>query len=206
MVGTAGLILAGGRSSRMGGGDKTMLTLGAAPLLRIIIDRLEPQVEMAAISSNHDPDSLAIFSLPVLADVIPGFEGPLAGILTGLEWAASLAAPRLVTVAGDTPFFPADLAQKLNDAAPANGIAVAASERGPHPVFASWPTALARALRSHLESGGTRKIIAFMETYPHVSVTFAGISLPGGEVDPFYNINTPDDLAEARRLLHDTTS
>lgn len=202
MAAVAGLILAGGRSSRMGGGDKTALTLGGLSMVQIIADRLRPQVDKIAVSSNSDPASLPSLGLPLLADSIPGFQGPLAGILAGLEWALSIQAERLITVAGDTPFFPTDLATRLTGA-PADHIVVAASQRGVHPTFALWPTALASDLRRHLETGGTRKVVAFIERYPHTAVTFDNVALHGGSVDPFFNINTPDDLAEARRLLHD---
>jgi len=203
MGAVAGLILAGGRSSRMGGGDKTMLSLDGLPMLTLAARRLLAQVDKVAISSNSDPASLPKLELPLLPDTIPGFQGPLAGILAGLEWAVSVQAERLVTAAGDTPFFPADLAEKLTAGAPAGHVVVAASQRGLHPTFALWPTTLAGDLRNHLETGGTRKVIAFIERHPHASVTFDNAYLPGGAVDPFFNVNTPDDLAEARRLLHD---
>lgn len=203
MAGIVGLILAGGRSSRMGGGDKTALSLGGAPMIQCIADRLQRQVGMVTVSSNSEAGTLAQLGLPVLADSIPGFQGPLAGILAGLEWGLSIQAERLITVAGDTPFFPTNLVEKLTAAAPASHMVVAASQRGLHPTFAVWPTSLASDLRHHLEIGETRKVIAFIERHPHTTAMFDNVDLPGGAVDPFFNINTPDDLAEARRLLHD---
>ena len=198
-----GLILAGGRSSRMGGGDKTILPIRGSPMIQIVADRLRRQVDQIAISSNQDPVGFPVLGLPVLADSITDFQGPLAGILTGLEWATSVQAARLLTVAGDTPFFPPDLAKRLMSGAPTGNIVIAGSQSGLHPVFALWPTALAKDLRGHLETGATRKVLAFIDRYPHATVTFDSVDLPGGPIDPFFNINTPDDLAEARRLLHD---
>jgi molybdopterin-guanine dinucleotide biosynthesis protein A len=203
MAGIVGLILAGGRSSRMGGGDKTALSLGGPPMIQCIADRLQRQVGMVAVSSNSEAGTLAQLGLAVLADSIPGFQGPLAGILAGLEWGLSIQAERLITVAGDTPFFPTNLVEKLTAAAPASHMVVAASQRGLHPTFAVWPTSLSSDLRRYLEAGETRKVTAFIERHPHTTTMFDNVDLPGGAVDPFFNINTPDDLAEARRLLHD---
>jgi len=203
MADVVGLVLAGGRSTRMGGGDKTALRLVGLPMIQIVADRLRPQVQQLAISSNSDPGSLPNFGLPVLPDSIADFQGPLTGILAGLEWALSIRAARLLTAAGDTPFFPGDLAARLIAGQSADHIVVAASHRGLHPTFALWPTTLASDLRRHLETGGTRKVVAFIERHPYAAVTFENCDLPGGAVDPFFNVNTPDDLAEARRLLHD---
>src|SRR5262245_40927316 len=116
-VRTVGLVLCGGRSSRMGGGDKTMLPLGKSTMLRRIIDRLAPQVHAVSISANADPSRFSAYSLPVLADTVPDYAGPLAGILAGLKWASTKpGGERLLSVAGDTPFFPHDLAGRLTDA------------------------------------------------------------------------------------------
>jgi len=187
----------------MGGSDKTLLSLDGAPMLRSIADRLRVQVDQVAISSNSDPASLPDLGLPLLADSISGFQGPLAGILAGLEWAAAIKARWLLSVAGDTPFFPVDIAERLISSVQQDEIVVAASNRGLHPVFALWPTEFAQELRGHLESGGSRKVLAFIQDHAHASVPFADVTLPGGRIDPFFNINTPEDLAEARRLLQD---
>ena len=139
----AGLVLAGGRATRLGGGDKPLRLLGGRPMLARVLERLLPQVEQIAISANGDPARFAAFGLPVLPDDGPaGRAGPLAGILSGLQWARREAAfEKLLTVAGDTPFFPTDLAARLNAASAGHPdrIAVAASGGRRHPVFALWP-------------------------------------------------------------------
>lgn len=199
----AAIILAGGRSSRMQGADKIFCTLGGGEtLLDRVIARLRPQVKTLAINANGDPERFADHGLDVIADTVPGFQGPLAGILTGLDWANSMSATRLLTVAADTPFFPADLAERLASV-PAQSIGVAASGGRMHPVFALWPVGLSAALREHLGRDGRRSVAAFIERRPFVTVDFPLVDLPGGKADPFFNINTPGDLAEARRLLGD---
>jgi len=198
-----GIVLGGGRSSRMGGGNKSLIELDGEPILSRILRQFATQVGRIAISANDDPARYSRFDLPVLPDPIGGFQGPLAGVLAGLEWANSVGATRLITVAGDTPFFPTDLAARLIARADNPEIAVATSERGTHPTFALWSVALAIDLRTHLESGGTRKVTDYIAQHSHALVAFKRVELPGGAVDPFFNINTPADLAEARRLLHD---
>lgn len=191
----AGIILAGGLSSRMGGGDKPLLELAGRPILRRIIDRIRPQVGTLALNANGDLDRFAAFGLPVLPDTVPGFPGPLAGVLAGLEWIEAQPQYRaLATVAGDTPFLPHDLVARL-DAARGDGartIAIAGSGDREHPVFALWPAGMAASLRSHLLGGG-RKVFDFIRSRPFVSVHFDGQG-----IDPFFNINTPGDLAEAQ--------
>lgn len=189
------VILAGGRATRMGGGDKVLLPLAGQPLLAHLIGRLRPQVAAIALSANGDPARFAAFGLPVLPDPLPGQPGPLAGVLAGMDWAAARGATRLLAIAGDTPFPPPDLARRLAQAGP---LAVAASP-GPdgqprlHPTVALWPVALRERLRGAL-AAGEHRIGAFARAQGAAIVTFEG------QPDPFLNINTPDDLAAARAL------
>ncbi|KZZ24634.1 molybdenum cofactor guanylyltransferase MobA, partial [Sulfitobacter sp. HI0082] len=141
-----GVILAGGQATRMGGGDKGLLPLGQGTLLSSVIDRLEPQVAGLALNANGDAARFADLGLPVLADSIEGFAGPLAGVLAGLDWAAEQGADTIVTAAADTPFFPCDLVPRLLLAADdmAHPLALAATpdaKRGTarHPTFGLWP-------------------------------------------------------------------
>jgi molybdopterin-guanine dinucleotide biosynthesis protein A len=199
----AGIILAGGLSRRMGGGDKPLGRLAGRPLLEHVIARLTPQVGPLAINANGDPSRFSAFGLPVVADTVAGFAGPLAGILAGLEWAAANAtAHRLVTVAGDTPFFPGDLVTRLAEASEErpDTIAVASSNGRWHPTFALWPVELATTLRTALVDRDQRRVQAFIERCDHVAVDFAFPRVAGMAYDPFFNVNTPDDLAEAERL------
>jgi molybdenum cofactor guanylyltransferase len=158
-----GVILAGGRARRMGGGDKGLRVVGGSRLLDHVIVRLRPQVGGMAINANGDPARLVEFGLPVLADSLPDHPGPLAGVLAGLDWAASLGADAIVTAAADTPFFPRDLAARLQAGAGPSGLCLAASpdETGRvqrHPTFGLWPVALRDDLRAAL-TGGLRKIV-----------------------------------------------
>ena len=198
----AGIILAGGQSRRMGGGDKSLLTLGGRSVLDRVVARLAPQVGPLALSANGDPTRFAGFGLPVLADTVEGYAGPLAGILTGLE-RASMACSGVVTVAGDTPFFPEDVVGRLAAVVKdrPGAIAVASSGGKRHPTFALWPLGLHDALRRFLVDEDNRRVSAFIERYGFVDVEFPIWSSGGHEIDPFFNINTPDDLAEAERLL-----
>ncbi|WP_095200204.1 molybdenum cofactor guanylyltransferase MobA [Mesorhizobium carmichaelinearum] len=203
----AGIVLAGGQSRRMGGGDKSLLPLGSGSVLDQLLSRFGPQVEILALSANGDPDRFSRFGLPVLADTIEGFAGPLAGILTGLEWAAaSTPCKAVVTAAADTPFLPLDLVERLAAAAGEHpgSVAVAASAGRRHPTFALWPTECRDALRHFLVDEDNRRVSAFIERHGHVEVEFPVLQSTG--LDPFFNINVPDDLAEAARLLQSMTS
>lgn len=191
-----GVILAGGRSSRMGGPDKALLTLGSITLIDNVIARLAPQVEQLVISSNADllpvlPDGIA-----TVPDADESRSGPLAGVLAGLRWAGGLPSPpqALISASVDTPFFPRDLTVKLSNAVHdrTDIIAVATCANRWHPTFALWPLSLTDALVSYLENGG-RKVRAFIEMHPYQLVDFP---MPEG-IDPFFNINTPDDLLAA---------
>jgi len=200
----AGLVLAGGRASRLGGGDKPLRRLGGETILARILGRLQPQCGPLALSANGDPARFAAFGLPVLADEGPaGQAGPLAGILSGLEWARrDTDAASLVTVAGDTPFFPGDLVETLSAAVAGHPdrIAVAASGGRWHPVFALWPVSIADDLRDFLSRSPTFSVAAFLQRHEAVTVTFAMIPSDASPVDPFFNINTRDDLAAAETI------
>jgi molybdopterin-guanine dinucleotide biosynthesis protein A len=200
----AGIILAGGLSRRMGGGDKPLLSLGNRRLVDHVAARLKPQVSTLAINANGDPARFAGPSLPVLADTVTGYAGPLAGILAGLEWAATNAGCQvLASVAGDTPFFPRGLVKCLSEAVSEQPgiIAVASSGGRLHPTFALWPLDLREALRHFLVDEDNRRVSAFMERHGFVEVEFPMLEAKGELIDPFFNINTPDDLAVAERLL-----
>lgn len=198
----AGLILAGGRSSRMGGTDKTLLELGGRPLTRLALDRLRPQVGQIAINTNASPALFASFGVDIVSDTIAGYQGPLAGILAGMEWAASQSdVTHILSVAGDTPFFPEDLAERLAARAVAGRVAVASSNGRVHPTFALWPVSLREALAAFLESGDTRRVMTFLEQAGLDVVDFPVAQRGFTEVDPFFNINTPEDLAQAARLI-----
>jgi molybdopterin-guanine dinucleotide biosynthesis protein A len=197
---TIGLLLAGGRATRMGGGDKCLRLLAGRPLLAHAIERLGPQVGLLLLNANGDPARFAGFGLPVAADSPADFAGPLAGILVGLEWAQRERPdhPLLLSTPTDAPFLPRDLAARLLAARRAKGadIAMAASGGRTHPVVGLWPVALARELRAALVEEGLRKVDIWTARYRVAVVDF-----PIGAVDPFFNANRPEDLAEAERLV-----
>lgn len=196
----AGVLLAGGLARRMGGGDKPLRTLGAKPILDHVIARAKPQVGRLLLNVNGDTARFAQYGLPVATDVIEGHAGPLAGILTGLEWARTTmpAARWLVSFATDAPFFPADLVVRLRQAVEGGGadMACAQSAGRTHPVFGLWPISVAGDLRRAMETEDMRKIDAFTARYKITHVDF-----PAVPADPFFNINRPENLAEAEALL-----
>ncbi len=200
-----GVILAGGLASRMGGGDKGLLRLGDRTLIARVIDRLGPQVSGLALNANGDPARFESLGLPVLSDSIDGFVGPLAGVLAGLDWAATQGADSIVTAAADTPFFPADLVTRLQTASEGMGapLVLAATpdpERGQarHPTFGLWPVSLRDDLRASLQDG-LRKVVLWTDRHDGRTALF-----PVGRVDPFFNVNTPEDLARAEALLSES--
>lgn len=196
-----GVILAGGQATRMGGGDKGLLPLGDSTILEQVINRLSPQVAGLALNANGDPARFSHTRLPVLSDSIPGFAGPLAGVLAGLDWAAGEGADHIVTAAADTPFFPADLVPVLLDASETTGhpIALARTDNGRHPTFGLWPVALRDDLRTALNDG-LRKVVLWTDKHGTAMADF-----PTGAFDPFFNVNTPEDLAKAQSYLVETT-
>ena len=195
----AGVLLAGGQSQRMGGGDKNLRMLGGKPILAHIIERAKPQVDALVLNANGDPQRFAGFGLPIVGDSVAGFAGPLAGVLAGLDWAATnLPEAELVaSFATDAPFFPRDLVRRLAVALEEGGfdLACAQSNGQAHPVFGLWPVSLRGALREAL-AGGLRKVDRWTARYKLVEVEF--LAEP---VDPFFNANRPEDLAEAERLV-----
>jgi molybdopterin-guanine dinucleotide biosynthesis protein A len=190
-----GVILAGGQATRMGGGDKGLLALGGSTILGHVIARLEPQVASVALNANGDPARFARFGLPVVADSISGFAGPLSGVLAGLDWAASKGASHIVTAAADTPFFPCDLVPQLMLAAETAGsdIALAGTADGRHPTFGLWPTHLRDDLRNAL-SGGLRKVVVWTDKHGAGTANFPDNAA-------FFNVNTPDDLTKAQAMI-----
>ncbi|WP_299845359.1 molybdenum cofactor guanylyltransferase MobA [uncultured Paracoccus sp.] len=195
-----GVILAGGRATRMGGGDKGLRLVGGESLMDRVIARLGAQCAALALNANGDAGRFDALGLPVLPDSIEGFAGPLAGVLAGVDWAAGQGADAIITAAADTPFFPEDLAARLQAAAGPQGLALAASpdEAGvirQHPTFGLWPVALREDLRAALQ-GGLRKIVLWTEG--HAAGRAVWSSDP---YDPFFNVNTPRDIATAERLI-----
>lgn len=193
----SGTILAGGRARRMGGGDKGLLAIGDRTMLDHVIERLAPQVGELALNANGDEARFAEFGLPVLADPVAGHAGPLAGVLAGLDWAAGREVANIVTAAADTPFLPTDLVARLMDAAVDQGvqIALASTATGLHPTFGLWPVALRDDLRAAL-SEGVRKVVDWTDRHGVARAEF-----PVGEFDPFFNVNTPEDLDRAQDFL-----
>jgi molybdopterin-guanine dinucleotide biosynthesis protein A len=197
------VILAGGQANRMGGVDKAFLQLAGKPLLAHVIDRLAPQVADIVISANGDLSRFASCGFPVIADSVGGFAGPLAGLLAGLEWHAENQPDisYVVSVPTDTPFFPADLVARLVAAANhERRPIVARSESGVHPVVGLWPVEMAQDLRRALNQG-MRKVGAWTARQSSIEVTFPLEEVGGKPLDPFFNINRPEDLAEAEVLL-----
>lgn len=195
----AGVLLAGGLSRRMGGGDKTLRRLGGRTVLEHVIARVRPQVAALALNANGEPARFAGYGLPVVADSIEGFAGPLAGVLAGLDWTAEAVAgcPWLLSTPTDAPFLPRDLAARLVEGAREGAeVVVAASGGRAHPVAALWAAALREPLRRAL-AGGVRKVEDFTRDRRVATVAFS--TTP---VDPFFNLNRLEDLEEADRLLH----
>ena len=198
-VGALGLVLAGGLARRMGGGDKPRTMIGGQTILARVIERLAPQCTRAILNANGDPSRFADAKLPVIADDVPDFAGPLAGVLAGLDWAAANApgTEYIASVPGDCPFLPRDLVARLHHARLAENKPLACARSGEwrHPVVALWPVALRDDLRQALTGEGLRKIEIWTARH--------GIALadwPAEPVDPFFNINTPEDAAAAERL------
>ena len=196
---TMAVILAGGQARRMGGGDKCLINIDGSTILAHQIKRLKSSVDTILLNANGDVDRFKMFGLPVAADVIEGFGGPLVGIVTGLLWARENRPDMsfVVSIAGDTPFFPKDLTRQLIKAGQRDPqtIVLASSNGRVHPVFGLWPVALADDLKEWLLSGSNPKVLAFVDRYTRIEVPFEVDAY-----DPFFNINTPEDVSEAERL------
>jgi molybdenum cofactor guanylyltransferase len=202
---TYGLVLAGGQARRMGGGDKALIRIGAATILDRVLERLTPSCAGFVLNANGEPARFARFGLPVIADDVAGFAGPLAGILTGLDWVARNhpAIAWVASVPGDCPFLPRDLVPQLHVARQAEGKPLACAQSGEwrHPVAALWPVALREDLRHALVDEGLRKIEVWTGRH--------GVALaawPDQPVDPFFNVNTPEDVREAERFAQDAAA
>lgn len=197
---TLGLLLAGGLARRMGGGDKPLRTIAGRSILAHVIERLAPQCDGLVVNANGDPARFAGYGLPVVADSVPDFAGPLAGILAGLDWMA-VHRPEskwLVSVAADTPFIPHDLVAGLHEAREAQGVPLACAASGgwTHPVIGLWPVRLRADLRHALTVEDERKIDRWTARHGCASAEW-----PVTPVDPFFNANKPEDLDEAERLF-----
>ena len=198
-----GVILAGGLARRMGGGDKSLLSLGASSrVLDLVIARFGAQVDQMVLNANGDPARFDEFGLPVVADSLDGFLGPLAGVLAGLDYAAEHGFDHIVSVAADTPFFPTDLVSALDTASKHMDVPIALAatkiEGGKtvrHPTFGLWPVALREDLRSALQNG-LRKVVLWTDQHGAETHIFGS-----GEIDPFFNINTPEDLELANKMM-----
>ena len=199
-----GVILAGGSSTRMGQ-NKLLMPIAGKPMLARAIERLAPQVDRLVLSANGDPAQFSSFGLPVISDAIAGGLGPLAGLHAGMLWAkTNLPAARFIASApADSPFFPKNLVRRLSeDHRPdAIAIALAASSGGTHSVFALWPISLFDDLEKFLTSGASPKVMTYAGGHAPHFVHFDDIALPDGRtVDPFFNVNTPEDAARAEAV------
>lgn len=194
---TVGVVLAGGLARRMGGGDKPMRRIGGRSILERVVERLLPQCEHLIINANGDPARFAAHGLPVVADTLPDNPGPLAGVLAALDWADRAGADWVASVAGDCPFLPPDLVRRFHEARIAEGaeLCVAESAGRTHPVIGLWSVALRHDLRKALVEEGLRKIDRWTARH-----RLATVSWPAVPVDPFFNANTVEDLAEGERL------
>ena len=194
-----GLVLAGGLARRMGGGDKPLMRIGGPTILSRVLERVAPQCTDMIINANGDPARFASTGRRVIADNVPGFAGPLAGILAGLDWAAANAPDIgfVVSVPGDCPFLPRDLVARLHQACTVTGKPLACARSGEwrHPVIGLWPVGLRADLRQALTKEDTRKIELWTARH--------GVALadwPVEPLDPFFNVNTPEDAAAAERI------
>ena len=195
---TPGVLLAGGLARRMGGGDKPLRAIGGRSILARAIAALIPQCDLLALNANGDATRFAEFGLPVIADTVPGFAGPLAGIMAGLDWIATHQpdARFMLSAPADCPFLPDDLVARLHEALTGDAaIAVASSGGRMHHVVALWPLSLRHDLRHALMVEDFRQVSGFIARYP-----FAVAEWPVSPRDPFFNANTTDDLDEAERL------
>jgi molybdopterin-guanine dinucleotide biosynthesis protein A len=196
---TLGLVLAGGLARRMGGGDKARIKIGGASILQRVLACLTPQCSGIIINANGDPARFADTGLPVVADSVPDFAGPLAGILAGLDWAAqnAPAVEWLASVPGDCPFLPKDLVARLHDARAASNVPLACARSGEwrHPVVGLWPVKLREDLRHALVGEDLHKIELWTARHGIAIAEWAAVPF-----DPFFNVNTPKDVAQAEAI------
>ncbi len=196
---TIGVVLAGGLARRMGGGDKSMREVGGRTMLEHVVARLKPQCDELVLNANGDPARFSSLGLPVIADAVEGHLGPLAGVLSALDWAAANRpdVEWVVSAANDCPFLPRDLVRRFHEQRVIEQaqLAVAASGKQRHPVIGLWPVALRRELRRALVTEEIRKVESWTARYRVVAVSW-----PAEPVDPFFNANTLEDIAEAERL------
>ena len=202
-----GVILAGGLSRRMGGGDKGLLQIAGKSMLAHVACRLRPQVNRVIINANGDARRFATLDLPVVPDTVGGFVGPLAGVLAGMRWSLANAneARWIVTAAADAPLLPGDLVARLIEAVAErpDTIALAQSHGELHPVIGLWPVALAGDLEEQL-GRGVRKVLDWTGRHGTVAVPFAPVRVCGLDIDPFFNANTPSELEQLRAMLAKT--
>ena len=199
---TLGLVLAGGLARRMGGGDKALIDIGGRAILDHVLETLTPQCVHLILNANGDPQRFARFGLPVVPDDIPDFAGPLAGILAGLDWLAAHHPDIewMVSVPGDCPFLPADLGQRLHEAREQSGTTLACARSGEwrHPVVGLWNVSLRDDLRHALVDEDLHKIEVWTARH--------GVAIaewPDKPVDPFFNMNTPEDRARANEIARE---
>jgi molybdopterin-guanine dinucleotide biosynthesis protein A len=204
-----GLLLAGGRSSRMGGQDKALLDIGGRPMLLHVLGRLRPQVGRIVINANGDPARFSGYCLPVVPDSIEGYAGPLAGLHAGLAWAQreTPEAAFIASVPVDCPFLPLDLVARLKAALLAADApcAIAASQGERHPVAGLWRIELADVLAETLAQN-VRALHRFADAQGCAVADFAPVDIGGGSIDPFFNVNAPADLEKARALFAGETA
>ncbi|MEO1066875.1 MAG: molybdenum cofactor guanylyltransferase MobA [Pseudomonadota bacterium] len=202
--GLLGVLLAGGLSRRMGGGDKGLMPLGDKPLMQHSLERLRRMTGSAIINANGDPSRFSRFDAPIVPDTISGFAGPLAGVLAGMQYAQGHPRPPhfVVTAAADTPFFPETLADRLLAAQDqTDQIVLAQSDGRRHPVFGLWPVDLAEDLEEWLTSSEERKVLAWVDRHRWTTADFDDVTVGTERLDPFFNVNTPDDFARAQTLF-----
>ncbi|MEP3265513.1 MAG: molybdenum cofactor guanylyltransferase MobA [Hyphomicrobiales bacterium] len=202
-----GVLLAGGLSRRMGGGDKGLIPLGGKPVMAHAFDRLKAQTGNVIINANGDPNRFAGFAAPIVPDTIDGFAGPLAGVLAGLRYAQKLeqVPSFIVTAAADTPFFPDNLVAALKSKADdEQTVVLATSNDRRHPTFGLWPVMLADDLDTWLQDEKNRKVLLWVERHNWATADFKSIHLDDLTIDPFFNINTPEDFETAQELLKGT--
>jgi molybdopterin-guanine dinucleotide biosynthesis protein A len=196
---TLGVVLAGGLARRMRGGDKARILIGGTTILERVLDRLRLQCDRVILNANSDPARFTDTGLTIVADIVPDYAGPLAGILAGLDWAMKHTPDIewVVSVPGDCPFLPRDLVTRLHKARADTGadLACASSGQRRHPVVALWPVALREDLRRALTGEGVRKVEEWAARYAPAVAEW-----PASPIDPFFNVNTPDQAAEAERM------